>query len=458
MASVSKWTEAEVLSWLKEEGFSDHSVNFELERIDGRALLLLSEKNLKDDLDIRLLGERKRLWFAIFQLQTQNQESPINSSSGSPTSSFPPAQCVHHHHHHHNTSSQYATEFHVRSSLSPRRHQGNSHTKNRHYSSDSQASDFQVEPAQESVPSVRRTSGIATQLQPEYIKTVISGLYMFLVTWITAIVMVFVHDRVPDKERHPPLPDIFLDNVPLISWAFYMCETTIVLLALIWFVILFFHKHRSIALRRFMALSGSVFLLRCATMFITSLSVPGTHLECAPRSQSDLMTKFHQAWVIWRGGGLSIKGVRTCGDYMFSGHTSALTMLNFFITEYTPRRMYWLHIASWVFNLFGIFFILAAHEHYSIDVFIAFYISSRMFLYYHSLANNRALHQRDVMRTKIWFPMFSYFEANIDGIVPNAYSNPLKKENMVWFWTTLVIWPFKIVYQWLWGTRKKKRN
>ncbi|XP_076063866.1 sphingomyelin synthase-related protein 1-like isoform X2 [Oratosquilla oratoria] len=374
MASVSKWTEAEVLSWLKEEGFSDHSVNFELERIDGRALLLLSEKNLKDDLDIRLLGERKRLWFAIFQLQTQNQESPINSSSGSPTSSFPPAQCVHHHHHHHNTSSQYATEFHVRSSLSPRRHQGNSHTKNRHYSSDSQASDFQVEPAQESVPSVRRTSGIATQLQPEYIKTVISGLYMFLVTWITAIVMVFVHDRVPDK------------------------------------------------------------------------------------SQSDLMTKFHQAWVIWRGGGLSIKGVRTCGDYMFSGHTSALTMLNFFITEYTPRRMYWLHIASWVFNLFGIFFILAAHEHYSIDVFIAFYISSRMFLYYHSLANNRALHQRDVMRTKIWFPMFSYFEANIDGIVPNAYSNPLKKENMVWFWTTLVIWPFKIVYQWLWGTRKKKRN
>lgn len=40
---------------------------------------------------------------------------------------------------------------------------------------------------------------------------------------------------------------------------------------------------RSIACRRFCALSGSVLLLRCATMFITSLSVPGSHLECAPR-------------------------------------------------------------------------------------------------------------------------------------------------------------------------------
>jgi len=75
-------------------------------------------------------------------------------------------------------------------------------------------------------------------------------------------------------------------------------------------------------------------------------------------------------------------------------------------------------------NMFGIFFILAAHEHYSIDVFVAFYITSRLFLYYHTLANNQALMQRDSIRTRIWFPLFSFFEASVDGIVPNEYESP----------------------------------
>lgn len=74
--------------------------------------------------------------------------------------------------------------------------------------------------------------------------------------------------------------------------------------------------------------------------------------------------------------------------------------------------------------MFGIFFILAAHEHYSIDVFVAFYITSRLFLYYHTLANNQALMQRDSIRTRIWFPLFSFFEASVDGIVPNEFESP----------------------------------
>lgn len=33
--------------------------------------------------------------------------------------------------------------------------------------------------------------------------------------------------------------------------------------------------------------------------------------------------------------------------------------------------------------------------------------------------------QRDSKRTKVWFPLFSYFESGIDGIVPNSYEWPI---------------------------------
>lgn len=75
-------------------------------------------------------------------------------------------------------------------------------------------------------------------------------------------------------------------------------------------------------------------------------------------------------------------------------------------------------------NIFGLFFILAAHEHYSIDVFIAFYLSSRLFMYYHTLANNRTPMQPDAQRTRVWFPLFSFFESRCYGIVPNEYEWP----------------------------------
>ena len=80
------------------------------------------------------------------------------------------------------------------------------------------------------------------------------------VSWLTALVMTVVHDRVPDMAkyveclrspqinlsycRYPPLPDIILDNVPHIPWAFEMTELTGMTLLLIWFIMIICHKHR----------------------------------------------------------------------------------------------------------------------------------------------------------------------------------------------------------------------
>lgn len=77
-------------------------------------------------------------------------------------------------------------------------------------------------------------------------------------------------------------------------------------------------------------------------------------------------------------------------------------------------------------NLFSIFFILAGHEHYSIDVFVAFYISSRLFLYYHSMAYHAGSMTSADSRTRIWFPLFWFFESGGQvGRVKNEYELPL---------------------------------
>ncbi|CAF4770497.1 unnamed protein product, partial [Rotaria socialis] len=77
--------------------------------------------------------------------------------------------------------------------------------------------------------------------------------------------------------RYPPLPDLFLDNIPHISWAFAVSEYIAIAMSFIFLLILIFHKYWYIILRRFFALSGTIFFLRSITMLVTSLSVIRTN-------------------------------------------------------------------------------------------------------------------------------------------------------------------------------------
>uniref|UniRef100_A0A3P9H8Q1 Sphingomyelin synthase-related protein 1 n=1 Tax=Oryzias latipes TaxID=8090 RepID=A0A3P9H8Q1_ORYLA len=409
------WSCNQVAQWLQNEGFGQYvELLCTQHRLDGPSLLALTEADLRGPpLSLSVLGDIKRLTLALHRLQRRNQDqleelglasdsTPSGlllgvewSMDGKDWREFNGDYCL-----------RNGTEL-VRRTRGGSRNVSSAATCHAHSNG-------------------RHEQQLAGRLDPEVWKTVISSIYVFLVFGFTSFVMVIVHERVPDMRTYPPLPDIFLDSVPRIPWAFAMAEACGLILCYMFLLILLLHKHRSILFRRLCSLMGTVFLLRCCTMFATSLSVPGQHLKC---TYGDTWGKIQRALAIWSGFGMTLTGVQTCGDYMFSGHTVVITMLNFFVTEYTPRNWNLIHTISWVLNLFGIFFILAAHEHYSIDVFIAFYITTRLFLYYHTLANTRAYqHSR---RARIWFPMFSFFECNVNGPVPNQYEWPFSKPTVM---------------------------
>lgn len=414
---MSGWSCQQVAQWLQEEGFGEYvELLCTQHRLDGPSLLALTEADLRGPpLGLTVLGDIKRLSLAIRRVQRQNHTQLEEL-------------CL-----------QPVDSLNARPPLAPQGVEWGSENAEQRYNGGGNLCNG-TELRLRNTDRLRYSSGatlcrthsngrcvphLAGRLDPEVWKTVISCVYVFFVFGFTSFVMVIVHERVPDMRTYPPLPDIFLDSVPRIPWAFAMAEACGVVLCYMFLLILLLHKHRSILLRRLCSLMGTVFLLRCCTMFVTSLSVPGQHLKCTGKTYGDTWEKIERALAIWTGFGMTLTGVQTCGDYMFSGHTVVITMLNFFVTEYTPRTWNLIHTISWVLNLFGIFFILAAHEHYSIDVFIAFYITTRLFLYYHTLANTRAFqHSR---RARIWFPMFSFFECNVNGPVPNQYHWPFNK-------------------------------
>lgn len=51
--------------------------------------------------------------------------------------------------------------------------------------------------------------------------------------------------------------------------------------------------------------------------------------------------------------------------------------------------MWWYHLICWLLSLVGVVFILVAHEHYSVDVVVAYFVTSRLFYWYHTMTNNQ---------------------------------------------------------------------
>lgn len=241
---VQDWTVGDVGEWLRAVGLDKYEATFGEHLIDGRALLTISEADLrKPPLELRLLGDIKNIMICIRELQRQNVAAVRQLLGASePLPAFTDAQ----------TSS-------ARNSMDNESGCSDGPESSPDVSSDSE--DDEESDDGHSAGAAASPGPRALDFKPEIRKMGVGVLYFLSVAWSAAMVMAIVRDRETDREAYPPLPDIFPDNAPPISRAFAMCKLVGLLLFVVWVWILAC-RHRVFLLRRMFALLGAVFVVR----------------------------------------------------------------------------------------------------------------------------------------------------------------------------------------------------
>jgi len=273
------------------------------------------------------------------------------------------------------------------------------------------------------------------EIPDEPLKTLLGLVFLLFGFCFTSVSLSITHEHMPD---FPPLPDVVLDNTNYIEWGLDASEYIIIVLVSVAFILVILHKHRMVVLRRLFLMIGMLYVYRGVTMFVTVLPKPDTNYYCSPKLNHtitfiEVMTRSLR---IISGGGLTLNGNQVyCGDFIFSGHTMALMMSFFVIREYTPRKLWYLHGLALGAAIVGIVFLLLGRGHYSIDVLIAYWVTSRLWWVYHTLAHTESLKsdgRHNFISNIWWWHVFRYFEREIQGPLPAVYTVPLPTSFKQW--------------------------
>ena len=179
------------------------------------------------------------------------------------------------------------------------------------------------------------------QIPQEPCKTIAALIFFLGGALSAAVSLAATHDRLPATA---PLPDIVHEHVSYQKWGLDWCEYLLILSTLTAISVVLLHQHRFIVIRRIFLLLGILYYYRSLCFWVTVVPKADIHYHCNNRSDDVSMTGelydlksanfliFCSEYVrrvvgITIGGGLSINGMHVyCGDYIFSGHTVALTM------------------------------------------------------------------------------------------------------------------------------------
>jgi len=260
-------------------------------------------------------------------------------------------------------------------------------------------------------------------------KTLLSLVFLGFGFLVTTFSLALTHERVPDR---PPLPDIVLDNTTYHAWGLAASEIVIIIAIIIASSTVLLHCHRTIVFRRVALIAGLLYMYRGVTMFVTVLPMSDPNYVCAPKLNHTItfLELMSRVVTIVTGGGMSFSdNQKYCGDFIFSGHTMILLLCFLVVREYSARHLWYIHLACLTGLVFGVTVLLLSRGHYSIDVLLAYWVTSRVWWTYHTLASSKELRLRgehNHMDNIWWWYIFRYFETNVPPApLPRSYELPL---------------------------------
>merc|ERR1712240_456641 len=164
-------------------------------------------------------------------------------------------------------------------------------------------------------------------------------------------------------------------------------------------LVVVFHKHRCILIRRVCVIVGLLYGYRAVTMIVTVLPSSNKDYHCDAQLNHTITTGevIHRVLKIMSGFGLSINGQHVyCGDFIFSGHTMILILCYLIIVEYAPVATWcWLlHWLLWLIAISGVLMLMVSRGHYTIDVIIAYFVTTRLWFMHNAIIANRHFQQR----------------------------------------------------------------
>ena len=258
-------------------------------------------------------------------------------------------------------------------------------------------------------------------------------LFQFSSILTTFTTYLFVVPRVDISSR--PAPDMLLDNLPPLPSSMKGAEGLIGIMTFFVIVASFFNTHHRFSIiRRIFYLMGIILMLRLLCIVMTTFSVPFDEdvRRCVALQKLSNVQRLQHSFASLAGLGTNYQ----CGDYVFSGHTSSMTLsvcfLRYYVSSAFPKRRWIYPVMNTVLltcNLTAMFLIVWAKQHYTVDVILGFVLTNVIFMVYHmklelivANRNNKRmkLSSNFAFFDRIFTPFIDFLEKDVER-VDNEY-------------------------------------